>query len=422
MIKTMILTVGFLLMTINTAGQTLTIEECYRLAKANYPAIKKMDLISKTGEFDIQNANKKFLPQVSFSGQATYQSQTVSFPDALSALPGGISLPSISKDQYKIQGEISQLLYDGGNTKNQKELIKANTELQEQNLEANLYVLNSRINTLFFSVLLMDAQLKQNELNKASYQTQVQKTEAALANGVAFRSNLDELKAEVLTIEMAGTEYKANRSAYLKMLSLFIGQELSDATELQTPTAEPVENTINRPEIKAFDLQKSIYDAQEKQLTSDYLPQVNAFFQGAYGRPTLNIIENKSGAWFITGLRFTWSLSSLYTRSNKKSILNMNRQIADTDKETFLFNSKLDLAQQNEQVIKYKQLMYQDDEAITLRSSVTRSADAQLQNGVITIHEYIQKVNAEHLSRQTRILHEIHLLQAQYNQKFISGN
>ncbi|TZF99197.1 TolC family protein (plasmid) [Chryseobacterium panacisoli] len=422
MINKIILFLFVLTAIMNTNGQVLTIEECYQLAKANYPAIKKLDLISKTSKFDIQNANKKFLPQINFSGQATYQSQTVSFSDALSSLPAGISLPSISKDQYKIQGEVSQLLYDGDNTKNQKELIKVNAELQEQNLEASLYSLNSRINTIFFSILLMDAQLKQNELNKANYQTQVQKTEAALANGVAYRSNLDELKAEVLSIEMAGTEYKANRTAYLKMLSLFIGRELNDSTELQTPTSEVIGRQINRPELKAFDLQKSIYDVQQKQLRSDFLPQVSAFFQGAYGRPTLNIIENKFGPWFITGVRFTWSLNSLYTNSNKREILNMNRQTADADKETFLFNSKLDLAQQDEQVTKYTKLMQQDNEAIILRTSVTQSANAQLQNGVITIHEYIQKVNAEHLARQTKILHEIQLLQAQYNQKFISGN
>lgn len=422
MINKIILFLFVLTAIINTNGQSLTIEECYQLAKANYPAIKKLNLISKTSKFDIQNANKKFFPQINFSGQATYQSQTVSFSDALSSLPTGISLPSISKDQYKIQGEISQLLYDGDNTKNQKELIKANAELQEQNLEANLYSLNSRINAIFFSILLMDAQLKQNELNKANYQTQVQKTEAALANGVAYRSNLDELKAEVLSIEMAGTEYKANRIAYLKMLSLFIGRELNDSTELQTPTSEVIGRQINRPELKAFDLQKSIYDVQQKQLRSEFLPQVSAFFQGAYGRPTLNIIENKFGPWFITGVRFTWSLNSLYTNSNKKEILNMNRQTADADKETFLFNSKLDLAQQDEQVTKYTKLMQQDNEVIILRASVTQSANAQLQNGVITIHEYIQKVNAEHLARQTKIIHEIQLLQAQYNQKFISGN
>ncbi len=401
--------------------EVLTLERCYTLAKANYPAIKKMDLITKTGEYTIQNANKRFLPQISFSGQATYQSQTVSFADAVGSLPG-ISLPSISKDQYKIQGEISQLIYDAGNTKMQKDLIAANTALEEQSLVSSLYGINQRINSLYFAILLIDAQLKQNELNRASLQTQVQKAEAALDNGVAFRSNVEELKAEVLNIEMQTTEYTSNRTAYLNMLSLFIGKKLPESMLLKLPTAQYTLSAINRPELNAFDLQKNIVDQQEKQLKSDYLPQVSAFFQGAYGRPTLNIIENKFGPWYVTGVRFTWSLGGLYSLSNKRNILQLNRQSIDADKETFLLNAKVDLSQQDEQVSKYTTLIQQDDAAIALRTSVTQSAEAQLSNGVITTHEYIQKLNAEHLAKQLKILHEIQLLQAIYNSKFIAGN
>jgi len=402
-------------------GEALTLERCYTLAKANYPAIKKMDLITKTGEYTIQNANKRFLPQISFSGQATYQSQTVSFADAVGSLPG-ISLPSISKDQYKIQGEISQLIYDAGNIKMQTDLIAANTALEEQTLVSSLYGINQRINSLYFAVLLIDAQLKQNELNKANLQTQVQKAEAAFDNGVAFRSNVEELKAEVLNIEMQTTEYTSNRTAYLNMLSLFIGKKLPESMQLELPTAQYTLSAINRPELKAFDLQTNIVDQQEKQLKSDYLPQVSGFFQGAYGRPTLNIIENKFGPWYVTGLRFSWSLSSFYSLSNKRNILQLNRQSIDADKETFLLNAKVDLSQQGEQVNKYTILIRQDDAAIALRTSVTQSAEAQLSNGVITTHEYIQKLNAEHLAKQLKILHEIQLLQAIYNLKFIAGN
>lgn len=404
----------------NAQTEILTLENCHQLARENYPAIAKLDLISKSSDYDIQNANKRYLPQISFSGQASYQSETISFPDALGT-PGGI-LPSISNDQYKIQGEINQLLYDGGNTKNQKKLIKANSELQLQNLEMNLYAIKQRINSIYFSILLIDAQLKQNELNIENFQTQVQKTEAALKNGIAFRSSLDELKAEILNIEMTRTEYQSNRIAYLKMLSLFIGKELSASSQLQLPQSNYIPADINRPELKAYDLQKTIYDTQEKQLQSDYLPQVNAFFQGAYGRPTLNIIEDKFGPWYVAGIKLNWSLGSLYTLSNKKNIFKLYRQTAEADKQTFLLNTKLDLSQQDEQVRKYSELIQQDEQAIALRSSVSKSAEAQLSNGVITTHEYIQKVNTEHLARQTKILHEIQLLQAKYSQKFISGN
>jgi outer membrane protein TolC len=407
---------------ITAQSGSLSLEECYRLAKENYPMIRKMDIIAKTADFTVENANKRYLPQISFSGQASYQSQTVSFSDALGSLPTNMALPSLSKDQYKIQGEVDQLLYDGGKIRNQKDLVKANAELQSQNIEANLYAVRQRINMIFFSVLLMDSQLKQNELNKANLQTQVKKTEAALKYGVAYRSNLDELKAEIINIDMMSTEYKTNRDSYLKILSVFIGKNVSSSEQLQLPDGEVFQTEMKRPEIKSFELQKSVYDLQESQLKSDLLPKVSAFVQGAYGRPTLNIIENKFGPWFIAGIRFNWSLESLYTNSNQKEILKLNRQAVDADQETFLFNTKLDLTQQDDQVKKYNELLQQDENAIALRESVRKSAEAQLSNGVITVHEYIQKTNAENLAKQTLILHQIQLLQAKYNQKFITGN
>lgn len=425
MINKVILTIGSWLIAFSYANaQSITLEECHQLAKENYPEINKLDLIAKTSEYDLQNANKRYLPQLNLSGQATYQSQIMDYGDLLggASLPVGFNPPILSKDQYKIQGEVSQLLYDGGNTKNKKELINATKELQKQSIETNLYAINSRINNIYFSVLLMDAQLKQNELNKANLQTQLQKTEVALKNGVAFRSNLEELQAEIVNIEMAGTEYQSNRIAYLKMLSVFIGKELSDATPLVLPESDFLPATINRPELKTFEFQKAIYDIQKKELRSGYLPQVNAFFQGAYGKPTLNVLANNFGPWYVTGLRFTWSLGNLYTLSNKKNTLILNQQMVDTDRATFLRNRYLDLVQQDEQVKKYNNLIRQDEEVIALRISVTKSAEAQLNNGVITTHEYIQKVNAEHLAKQTKILHEIQLLQAKYNQKFITGN
>ncbi|MBK1896685.1 TolC family protein [Chryseobacterium paridis] len=403
-------------------SEKISLEECYRLAKENSPTIRKREITSKTSDYNVKNANKNYLPQITFSGQATYQSQTISFSDVLGSLPINAALPSLSKDQYKIQGEIDQVIYDGGVTYNQKELTKANTELQLQNIETSLYALKQRINNLFFSIILMDEQLKQNDLNKSNLQTQVQKTEAALKYGTAYRSNVDELKAEIINIEMMSTEYTTNREAYLKMLSLFIGKELSASTQLELPDNQLFQTDIIRPELKAFDLQKSVYDLQKKQLKSELLPKVSAFFQGAYGRPTLNIIENKFGPWFITGVRFSWSLDSLYTTSNKKEILELNKKTADADRDTFLLNTRLDLTQQDEQVKKYSQLLEQDEKVIVLRQSVKQSAEAQLANGVITIHEYIQKLNAEHLARQTQILHQVQLLQAKYNQKFITGN
>ena len=80
-------------------------------------------------------------------------------------------------------------------------------------------------------------------------------------------------------------------------------------------------------------------------------------------------------------------------------------------------STELDLTQQQTQISKLQRLMEQDQESVALRHSVAQAAQVQLDNGVITTHEYLQKINAENLAKQTLLLHEIQLLQAQENQR-----
>lgn len=415
-----LLTFGF------TYAQTdrLTLEDCYHLAEENYPAIKKIDLVAKSADYNIKNINKKFLPQFNVSGQATYQSQVVNYGQLLggNAPAMGFTPPAFSKDQYRISGEVEQLLFDGGSTKYQKELTKVNSSLQKQNIAIELYAINDRINSIFFSIFLVDAQLELNRLKIANLQNQLNKTEAAYKFGTAYTSDVNEIKAEIENTKSTNIDYEGNRSAFLKMLSLFIGKEVTSSAALSKPEAIIVSSEINRPELKMFDLQKNIYQAQTKQLKSSYLPTFKAFFQGAYGRPTLNPVSNDFGAWYITGVRLNWSIGSLYTLKNQRAVYNLNSQSADVDKETFIRNVQLDISQQDANVKKYIEMINQDSKTIALREDVTKSASAQLANGVITTHEYIQKVNNENASKQNLILHQIQLLQAQYNLKFKSGN
>ena len=402
----------------NPQATQLTLEECYVLARQNYPLIRERELILHTREYSVENASKGYLPQLSFSGQATYQTQTISFPFSIP----GVKLPEFSKDQYRIQAELDQTIYDGGAIGQQKDLRRAEEGIQKANLEVNLYALKDRINQLFFGILLIDAQLEQNKLQRADLQSGADKTQASVNNGAAFRSSLDELKAEIFSTDQGRTELLASLNAYERMLSLFIGRQLDTNTSLVSPPPIPTAPEITRPELALFDFQKKTFDIQERQLRTNYMPKVNAFAQGAYGRPTLNFISNDFGFWALGGIRLSWSLAGLYTSKNDRRLLDIHRQDLDIQKETFLFNTRLSLDQQQSEVNKYQALIDQDQEIIGLRLSVKQAAGAQLENGVITSHDYINQVNAESQARQSLILHQVQLLQSEYNSKTVSGN
>ena len=385
-------------------------------------------MLSKSEAYTLANANRAYLTQVSILGQATYQSEVTDLSKSVAGvlpLPPNISLPTIDKEQYKLVGEVSQLLYGGGAIHSQKAVAKAQSAVQAQAVETQLYTLKQRVSNLYFGVLLIDAQLSQNRLNIETLESQLRKAEVALKNGTTLPSNVDELKAEILHVTMQTTEYEASQATYLQMLSTFIGKELTSASNLVQPApqsqSQSVSTNIFCPELKGFQLQESLLKAQEKQLNTEFLPKFSAFFQGGYGRPTLNMLSNQADFYYITGLRLQWNLSPLYNLSSKRHILRLNRESIATDRQAFLLNTKLELTQQSEQLKKLQKLIEQDKENVTLRQSIAQAAQVQLDNGVITTHEYLQKVNAWHLAQQTLSLHKIQLLQAQEQQQLIIG-
>ena len=407
---------------IGFAQEVLTLEDCYRLARDHYPTIQKLDLIAKSEDYTLANANKAYLPQISITGQATYQSETIDFSESIGRLPLPITLPKVSKDQYKVVGEVSQLLYNGGATRAQKQLIKAQSAVQAQAVETQLYTLKQRVSNLYFGVLLIDAQLSQNQLNVETVQSQLEKAEVALKNGTTLPSNVAELKAELVRLAMQRTEYEATKAMYLQMLSTFIDKDLPSDTVLNRPKPTTFGTANHRPELKGFDLQQSVLDIQKRQLTSEYLPKIGLFFQGAYGRPTLNIIKNEFDFYYIAGVRLQWNLSPLYSLSYRKQLLHLQGESLSADRKAFLMSTELDLTQQQTQISKLQRLMEQDQESVALRHSVAQAAQVQLDNGIITTHEYLQKVNAENLAKQTLLLHEIQLLQAQENQRLVTND
>lgn len=395
------------------------IEEAYQKARENYPLIRQRDLISKTAEYTLANAEKGYLPTLSFSGQATYQSTVTSFP--FNIPQQGFQTPSYSKDQYRVLGEADQLVYDGGIIANQKRIAKATEQAQQQSLNVQLYALYDRVNQLFFSALLIDEQLIQNALLKKDVQNGIDKAKAQVANGVALKSSVDELSAQLLQADQQAIEFMAMRKAYAGMLGLFLNQSITESTVLETPSSVPVDHAIRRPELLFYEAQKRTNDLQRELLSAQLRPRLSLYFQGGYGRPGLNMLSNNFAWYYIGGLRAAWNLGTLYTLKNQKQLIGINNESIEVQKETFLFNTSLQLKQQDEDLKKYAALLRNDDNIIALRQNVKQRSAAQFEAGVLSAHDYLSQVIAEDEARQNRILHKVQYLQAQYSYRSIAG-
>jgi outer membrane protein TolC len=230
------------------------------------------------------------------------------------------------------------------------------------------------------------------------------------------------LKAELLKANQRIIELKSNRKGYAAMLSLFLGQPITENTILVKPSSKIISSTINRPELKLYDLQKKTFDIQSKLVTAKVLPRLGLFFQGGLGRPALNFLSNDLAGYYIGGLRLNWNLSGFYTYHKEKKILALNQNGLDIQKDVFLFNTNLTLQQQNSEVTKVQELVETDKSIITLRESIKNTTKNQLENGTATTNDYLTAVNAQDQAQQNLSLHQIQLLMAQYNFQTTSGN
>ena len=90
--------------------QAQTLEECQQAAERNYPQICQYGLISKTTDLTVANIGKGWLPQITASAQATYQSDVTAWPEQMQAVyqQMGIGLEGLKKDQYRVGIDVQQ--------------------------------------------------------------------------------------------------------------------------------------------------------------------------------------------------------------------------------------------------------------------------------------------------------------------------
>lgn len=402
------------------AQSSLTIEMCHELARNNYPLIQQKQLIEQSTAYSIANIGSGHLPQISINAQATYQSDVTQVPMAAP----GFNIEPLSKDQYKIFGEVSQSLYDGGAIKGQKSLTETKGHVEDQQLEVELYKIKERINQLFFGILLVDEQTAQIELLQKDLERNIKRAEAAVKNGTAFKMSVELLQAENLKATQRMIETQSMREAYITMLGYFINQPLDETTVLTRPTVLTFEDqpVLSRPELTLFNYQRELLGTQYELGKTKTLPRVGLFLQGGYGKPALNQLKNEFDTYYLGGIRLNWSLSGFYNSKRDKQLRDFNLQQVNAQKETFEFNTNLLTTQQKQELNKLNKLIEVDDQIIELRTSIKTTAEAQQENGVITTNDYLRELNAEDQAKQNRLLHEMQLLMALYAYQNTIGN
>lgn len=414
----------FLMMVALSAQAQLTLEQCYELARQNYPAIKQYALVEQSRDFTLQNAAKGWLPQVSVNGRASYQSKVTQLPIDVSQF--GIDYKGLSKDQYDAHVMVNQPIYDGGVITANKNILKAQADVQTAQLDVTMYSIRERVNQLFFSVLLIDEQLAQNQLLQDDLKLGLNTVSAMMKGGIANQTDVDNVKVEQIKARQQEHSLRTARHTYLTMLGSFINLSLDANTQLEKP-ADPGfksqgSDPNNRPELAMYDSQNRLLDARLKALDASLMPKVGAFLQGGVGNPGLNMLKNGWDTYYRIGATISWNIGSFYTRKNDQQLIANERQQITANRETFLFNNRLQQQQTNGQIENLRQQVNEDEEIIQLREGIRNKSEKRVQNGIETVNEMLRDINAVGEARQQKAIHEVQLLQEIYKLKTINNN
>lgn len=401
-------------------GQSaITLEECTSLARANYPLIKQLELVDKSSEYSIANANKAYLPQVSLTligGYIIKGLPTVSLP--------GVPAEEPDKVQAIALAQLNQTIWDGGATKSVKEITRASTAAEKAYIEVQLYNIKDRVTQIYFGILLIDEQLKVLELSEKNLKLNHDRLRLSNENGLGYRVEVDEVEAELLKVDQRRIEFRFTRGAYLDMLSHFIGKPLGAEIQLQRPEVADnvLTGTNNRPEMVWYSDRTRLVETQAAMDNVSLMPKIGILGAGIFLSPGMQFATSKVTDLAILGISASWNTAGLYRNNNNKQLSQIQLARIQAERTTFEFNQSLELKQYSADVSKQRAILQHDDKIVELKTRVHQSQQLKFDNGLCSAADLINSLNNEQDARSNQRLHEIQLLKSLYAYKTSLGN
>jgi len=395
-----------------SASSQITIDEVLNLLEEQSPESVVIRLNKETTDLEQQNISHAWRPQLGFTAQSTFQSDVTSFNVEVP----GIDIPRVDQFQYKAQAEISQLIYDGGSIAAGKEAIRVQGQIEETRSLMNLDQIKGEVINLYFSILESEQVLKSIELQVEVLDARRSILQAGVENGVVLESELSELDAAILQLEQEVAKTLNMRRTAIQTLSVIVDHEFSQDITFIIPTID-LNSEDRRGELlfhKLLDQQTLGLDAKQKIDDTKSKPQLAGFGQLGLGRPGLNFLDNSLSEYYIVGLRLNWKFSNLYSKGNDRQILLLNKEKINAQKDMYNRNWKSAEIQLKNQIEVQEDLIEVNNTLVELRSSISKVANAQLDNGVINTADYILKINDEYKARINLEMSKIRRLKSQY--------
>ena len=379
------------------AQEPVHLSDCQQWARDQHPLLKQKELYRQMSELKLENNQSNYLPKINLNAQATYQSDVTHVSIAMP----GINIPTVSKDQYKAYAEFRQSIWDGGISEVNAKLEDAILETNLSQLEVEVYKLNEQVAQTFFTALAMDKQKEVLAAQKKVLEEKLKTVQSGVENQMVEKSAALVLEAEILNLEQTELQLDAGKKTAVQMLSILTGKSIDENSSLKYNLPKlNKQNEFSRPELELFSAQITHLQTQNELLSKSRNPKVFGFGQAGYGRPGLNMLNDKFDSYYLVGVGLSWNAFDWEKTNREKQMLQLQQQMISQQEETFNQNINLLLAQQNEQINKLQKLLETDSKMVSLRMEIAQTSASKLENETITTSDYIQDVQAEGVTQE----------------------
>ena len=417
-----LLTCVAIIPTFLASGQELTLNQCYEAAQNLTPLAQQNLYYQSIATLQRKNAASLYRPQIAINGQFTYQSDVFSLPFE----NPGVQSPEIPKDQYRLALGINQTIFDGGSTKRTLNIVESEAEANQQEVAVALYQIRGVINELFFGALVSQENTAIMEAQKAILEQQLLEVESSVKNGALLASNADIVRKGILSVEQNLISFRMDKVALLEMLEAWIGEKITENTTLKIPELTSPDNfpaTINRPELRLFELRSQQLQAQSEMASIRNYPKISAFVDGGIANPNpFNFYKTDLSGYYLAGVRLRWNLFDWNQNKNDIRRLDIQRDIITSNRDDFERRVGIEIIRDNSEIRKIESLLEKDIEILALQERITKETYAQLQNGIITSTNYITELNNETAAKLAVTIRELSLVRTKIELLTKSGN
>ena len=394
--------------------QSITLEECLRLAKETSPLQKKKLYLESVNSLSRESYATGNYPMLGFTAQASYQTDVFRLPFVVP----GIDTPIIPKDQYRVYIDFYQNLYDGGSTKKNQAIADAEYAIGLQEIEISMQQVEEIVNKLYFSILLLQENTKLIGATHEELREQKALIDSQVEEGAALPGASTAIEREMVVLDQSQVEIQFQLEANKNVLARWIETEINDEAQFQLPgvALAGAETTLSRPELKQFDNQISLIEMQKGLIDSNRIPDIGIYGFGGYGYPNpLNWFDVQFAPHLLAGIRLSWHILDYGTAKRTREIYSVRQQSVLAERENFQKAVEANLAAARQDIAKYEALLAQDDQIIRLQEELVSQSEQQLQNGVIPPAVYISEVQELLRARLTKGIHKIKYEESKVN-------